>query len=97
MNVAFMLSSPWRVAGRAPSTAANWRGSGAWRPVRRLGHAAAAPGRRRDQLARVRVAPVAAGVLLAHVGDRGVRMRRLDLERGDQRVLGLDRLLVRFL
>src|SRR3954454_6417518 len=43
----------------------------------------------------MRVASVAAGVLLAHVGDGGAGMRRLDLERGDERVLGLDRHLVR--
>src|SRR5215217_4645830 len=43
----------------------------------------------------MRMASVAAGVLLAHVGDGGVGMRRLDLERGDERVLGLDRDLVR--
>jgi hypothetical protein len=43
----------------------------------------------------MRVASVAAGVLLAHVGDGGVGMRRLDLERGGEGVLGLDRHLVR--
>src|SRR5690349_10167475 len=43
----------------------------------------------------MRVAPVAAGVLLAHVGDGGLGMRRLDLERGGEGVLGLDRHLVR--
>src|SRR3954447_6492454 len=41
------------------------------------------------------MASVTAGVLLAHVGDGGVGVRRLDLERGDQGVLGLDRHLVR--
>src|SRR5918993_4497701 len=43
----------------------------------------------------MRMAPIAAGVLLAHVGDGGLGVRRLDLERGDQRVLGLDRHLIR--
>src|SRR3954453_3770581 len=43
----------------------------------------------------MRVAAVSAGVLLAHVGDGGLGMRRLDLERGNEGVLGLDRHLVR--
>src|SRR5690349_21116637 len=43
----------------------------------------------------MRVAPVAAGVLLAHVGDGGLGMRGLDLERGGEGVPGLDRHLVR--
>jgi hypothetical protein len=36
------------------------------------------------------MAPIATGVLLAHVGDGGVGMRRLDPERRDERVLGFD-------
>src|SRR4051812_45588173 len=52
-------------------------------------------GRGLADLVGMRVAPVAAGVLLAHVGDGGLGMRRLDLERGDEGVLGLDRHLVR--
>src|SRR4051794_10238020 len=43
----------------------------------------------------MRVAPVAAGVLLTHVGDGGLGMRRLDLERGGEGVPGLDHHLVR--
>jgi hypothetical protein len=45
----------------------------------------------------VRVASIASGVLLAHVGDRSFRVCRLDLERSDQRVLGFDRHLIRLL
>jgi hypothetical protein len=45
----------------------------------------------------VRVASITSGVLLAHVGDRGVRVCRLDLERSDQRVVGFDRHLIRLL
>src|SRR3954453_2365312 len=52
-------------------------------------------GRGLADLVGMRVASVAAGVLLAHVGDGGVGMRRLDLEPGDEGVLGLDRHLVR--
>src|SRR3954447_19951338 len=43
----------------------------------------------------MRMASVAAGVLLTHIGDGSISVRRLDLERGDQSVLGLDRHLVR--
>src|SRR5215208_4535164 len=46
-------------------------------------------------LAGVRMAPIAAGVLLAHVGDGGLGVSALDLECGDQRVLGLDGDLIR--
>ena len=38
---------------------------------------------------------IAAGVLLAHVGDGGFGVRRLDLERSNERVLGFDRHLIR--
>src|SRR3954465_15066376 len=41
------------------------------------------------------MAPIAAGVLLAHVGDHGLGVSPLDLERGDQRVLGFDGYLIR--
>jgi hypothetical protein len=41
------------------------------------------------------MAAIAAGVLLAHVGDRSFGMRRLDLERSDERVLGFNRHLIR--
>jgi hypothetical protein len=44
--------------------------------------------------ARMRMAPVAADVLLAHVRDHGLGMRHLDLERGDERVLGFHRHLI---
>src|SRR3954454_3423909 len=43
----------------------------------------------------MRMASVGAGVLLTHIGDGSISVRRLDLERGDQSVLGLDRHLVR--
>src|SRR5918994_7137000 len=43
----------------------------------------------------MRMASIAAGVSLAHVGDGGLRVHRLDLERGYERVLGFDRHLIR--
>jgi hypothetical protein len=43
----------------------------------------------------MRMALVAAGVLLAHVGDGGVWMRRLDLERSNECIFGFDRNLIR--
>jgi polyhydroxyalkanoate synthase subunit PhaC len=43
----------------------------------------------------MRMASIAAGVSLAHVCDRGFRVRRLDLERSNERVLGFDRHLIR--
>ena len=52
-------------------------------------------GRGLADLVGMRVASVAAGVLLAHVGDGGLGIRRLDLERGDEGVLQLDHHLVR--
>jgi hypothetical protein len=44
----------------------------------------------------MRMASIAAGVSLTHVGDGGLRVRRLDLERSNERVLGFDRHLTRF-
>jgi hypothetical protein len=41
------------------------------------------------------MASIAAGVSLAHVGDRGFGVRRLDLKRRDERVLGFNRHLIR--
>jgi hypothetical protein len=46
-------------------------------------------------LAGMRMASIAAGVSLAHVCDRGFRVRRLDFERSNERVLGFDRHLIR--
>jgi hypothetical protein len=46
-------------------------------------------------LAGMRMASIAAGVSLAHVGDRSFGVRCLDLERRDKRVLGLNRHLIR--
>jgi hypothetical protein len=43
----------------------------------------------------MRMALIAAGILLAHVGDGGFGMRGLDLERSNQGILSLDRHLVR--
>jgi hypothetical protein len=45
--------------------------------------------------ARMRMASIAADVSLAHVRDRGFGMGCPDLERSNERVLGLDRYLVR--
>ena len=39
----------------------------------------------------MRMASIAAGVSLAHIGDRGFGVRRLDLKRRDERVLGFNR------
>src|SRR3546814_227709 len=44
---------------------------------------------------RGRVAPVAALVLLAHIGDHGVRVLLLDLQRGGQGIFGRDRHMLR--
>jgi hypothetical protein len=41
-------------------------------------------------LAGMRMASIAAGVSLAHVGDCGFGVRRLDLKRRDERVLGFN-------
>jgi hypothetical protein len=43
------------------------------------------PGRIPTDLAGVRMAPIAAGVSLTHVGDGGLRVRRLDHERSNER------------
>jgi hypothetical protein len=53
------------------------------------------PGRILIDLAGMRVAPIAAGVSLAHIGDHGFGVRRLDLERSNERVLGFNRHLIR--
>jgi hypothetical protein len=53
------------------------------------------PGRILIDLASMRMASIAARVSLAHVGDRSFGVRRLDLERGDERVLGFDCHLIR--
>jgi hypothetical protein len=47
------------------------------------------PGRILIDLACMRMASIAAGVLFAHVSDGGLWVRRLDLERSNERVLGL--------
>jgi hypothetical protein len=49
------------------------------------------PGRILIGLAGMRMASIAACVSLAHVGDRSFGVRRLDRERRDERVLGLNR------
>ena len=46
-------------------------------------------------LAGMRMASIATGVSLAHVCDHGFRVRRLDFERSNERVLGFDRHLIR--
>jgi hypothetical protein len=46
-------------------------------------------------LAGMRMASIAAGVSLANVCDHGLRVRRLYLERSNERVLGFDRHLIR--
>jgi hypothetical protein len=43
----------------------------------------------------MRMASIAAGVSLAHIGDRSFGMNRLDLERRNERVLGFNRHLIR--
>jgi len=43
----------------------------------------------------MRMASIAARVSLAHVGDRSFGVRRLDLERRDDRALGFNRHLIR--
>jgi hypothetical protein len=48
-----------------------------------------------SDLAGVWMASIAAGVSLTHIGDGGLRVRRLDLERSNERVLCLDRHLIR--
>jgi hypothetical protein len=53
------------------------------------------PGRILIDLAGMRMASIAARVSLAHVGDRSFGVRRLDFERGDERVLGFNRHLIR--
>jgi hypothetical protein len=52
------------------------------------------PGRIPTDLAGVRMAPIAAGVSLAHVGDSGFGVRHLDLERRNERILGFNRYLI---
>jgi hypothetical protein len=49
------------------------------------------------ELAGVRMASIATGVSLTDVSDDGLRVRRLDLERGNEPVLGLDRHLIRLI
>jgi len=56
-----------------------------------------APGRIPTDLAGVRMAPIAAGVSLVHVGDSGFGVRHLDLERRNERVVGFDRHLIRLI
>src|SRR3954447_2126175 len=43
----------------------------------------------------MRMAPITAGVLLAHVRDRGFGVSALDSQRSDQRIVGFDRHLIR--
>lgn len=67
-------------------------GTGSFRPSRvgeQASHLALGDlGRILVDLTGTRLAPVAADVLLAHIRDRRFGVRRLDLERGDERVLG---------